>query len=88
MKISTYWKNKGSKVVLKQDYENLQEFSKVYISKVFTDTPVDKDVLLLPNVVYGGTGFYFDKAKNLPCKVEHCKPDYHLYDEYIECEKT
>ena len=29
------------------------------------------------------TGFYFDKAPNLPDEIEHCMPDYHLYDEWI-----
>ena len=32
----------------------------------------------------GGTGFFFDKAPNLPCEIEHHMPDYHLYDEFVE----
>ena len=58
-------------------------FDKVYISKVFTDTAVPENVLKLPNVEYGGTGFYFDKAPDLPYEIEHHMPDYHLYDDFI-----
>lgn len=34
----------------------------------------------------GGTGFYFDKAPDLPYEIEHHMPDYHLYDSWIESE--
>src|SRR5574344_342663 len=84
MKISAYWKSLGWDVELKTDYDNLAQYDKVIISKVFTDTPIDEKILLLPNVEYGGTGFYFDKAPNLPDEIEHHMPDYHLYDEWIE----
>lgn len=82
-KISAYWKEQGKKVVLKTDYENLEQFEKVYISKVFTDTSFNYEFLKLENVEYGGTGFYFDKAPNLPYEIEHHMPDYHLYDDWI-----
>lgn len=42
MKISGYHKDCGDCVQLKTDYDNLNEFDKVYISKVFTDTPIDE----------------------------------------------
>ena len=84
MKISGYHKSKGDNVTLKTDYENLEDYDLVSISKVFTDTPIDPKILELPNITYGGTGFYFDKAPDLPCDIEHRKPDYHLYDEFIE----
>ena len=83
MKIAGYWKDFGAEVILKTDYDNLKDFDKVYISKVFTDTPIDESILKLPNVEYGGTGFYFDKAPNLPEEIEHHMPDYHLYDDWI-----
>lgn len=35
------------------------------------------------NVHIGGTGFFFDKAPNLPNEIEHHAPDYHLYDDWI-----
>lgn len=83
MKLSGYHKELGDNVVLKTDYENLVSFDKVFISKVFTDTPIPDDVLMMPNIQYGGTGFFYDKAPNLPDKIEHHMPDYHLYDEWI-----
>lgn len=83
MKLSSYYKGLGNKVSLKTDYEHLEDFDKVFISKVFTATPIPEKVLNLPNVEYGGTGFFYDKAKPLPNEIEHCKPDYHLYDEWI-----
>ena len=83
-KISGYYLDKGHYVVLKTDYEGLDYFDKVFISKVFTDTPLPEEVLRLPNVEYGGTGFYFDKAPNLPDEIEHYMPDYHLYDNWIK----
>lgn len=84
MKISGYYKSSGNEVNLKTDYENLLEYDKVFISKVFTDTQIDENILKLPNVEYGGTGFFYDKAPKLPEEVEHHMPDYHLYDEWVE----
>ena len=40
MKISSYHKSLNDDVVLKTDYENLEEFDKVYISKVFVKTRI------------------------------------------------
>ena len=84
MKISSYYKSLGWEVELKTDYDNLDQYDKVAISKVFTDTPIDESILTLPNVEYGGTGFFFDKAPNLPCEIEHSIPYYHLYDEWVQ----
>ncbi len=83
MKLSAHHKQSNDKVILKLDYENLQEFDKVYISKVFLDTEFPSEVLKLPNVKYGGTGFFYDKAEPLPYEIEHIKPDYQLYNEWI-----
>lgn len=85
MKISGYYKSFKQKyaVELKTDYEHLSSYDKVFISKVFTDTPINEDVLSLPNVQYGGTGFFYDKAPKLPDEIEHHMPDYHLYDDWI-----
>lgn len=84
MKLSGYWKDQGANVVLKTDFSNLAEFNQVLLSKVFTDTPVPDDVLSLPNVQYGGTGFFYAKAAPLPVEVEHHMPDYHLYGPWVE----
>ena len=83
MKISAYHKNKGDTVALLLSYDKVRDFDKVYISKVFTKTEVPDAVLTLPNVTYGGTGFFYDKAPPLPDVIEHTMPDYHLYDEWV-----
>lgn len=85
MKLSGYYKELGNNIELKTNYENLDIYDKVFISKVFTDTPVKDEILNLPNVEYGGTGFYYDKAPKLECQIEHHMPDYHLYDEWVKC---
>src|SRR5699024_11120473 len=83
MKISGYHKKQGDKVTLLLNYDDLEKYDKVYISKVFTDTHVDENVLKLDNVEYGGTGFFYDKAPNLPYEIEHHMPDYSLYDDWV-----
>ena len=88
MKLSAYHKAQGDSVSLKTDYFNLPNFDKVYIAKAFSDTPIPKSVhfdydpLKLPNVTFGGTGFFFDNAPPLPDHIEHLMPDYHLYDDW------
>lgn len=85
-KISGYWKEKGAEVYLLQEYVWDDSFDHIYISKVFTDTPFPDWIKESEKVHIGGTGFYFDKAPNLPDEIEHHMPDYHLYDEWIETE--
>ena len=85
MKISGYHKSYGDFVELKTDYDNLNAYQRVYVAKVFTDTPLPKaglfgDPLDAPNIIKGGTGFFFDNAPPLPKHIEHVMPDYHLYD--------
>jgi len=83
MKISSYYKQLGHNVKLLLSYDNISECEKVFVSKVFTDTPVPDGILDLPFIEYGGTGFFYDEAIQLPHEIEHSKPDYHLYDEYV-----
>ena len=83
MKISGYYKSGGHTVQLKTNYDNLDKYDKIFISQVFTDTPVDSRILKMDNVEYGGTGFFYDRAPDLPDEIEHHMPDYHLYDEYV-----
>lgn len=89
-KISGYWKEKGAEVSLITEEVDVESFDHIYISKVFTDTPVPdwiKDFMEnKEKVSYGGTGFFFDKAPNLDPSIEHHMPDYHLYDTWIEGE--
>ncbi len=89
MKISSHYKSIGYQVDLKLDYECLEEYEKVYISKVFSEVYgrkviVPEEVLNLSNVLYGGTGFFYDKADPLPYEIEHSFPDYDLYKEWAE----
>lgn len=84
MKLSGYHKEFVGRVELLTDYSRIEEYDKVFISKVFTDTPMDDGILKMPNVEYGGTGFFYDKAPPLPSAIEHHMPDYHLYDDFIK----
>ena len=71
--------------------QSVVSYDRVYVSKVFTDTWVPPEIDALKNtsidetnwIQIGGTGFYFDKAPNLPDEIEHHMPDYHLYDNWI-----
>ena len=103
MKLSAWHKQNGDTVSLKADYDDLDDFDKVFISKVFTSTEipyepedktnkkydtieewyVDNKLLQRSNVVFGGTGFFYDKSPSLPHEVEHIMPDYHLYDDWV-----
>ena len=83
MKLSAWHQQNGDNVELKINYDNLAQYDKVFISKVFTDTTVPDGIIDLPNVEYGGTGFYYDKAPKLPYEIEHIIPDYHLYDNWV-----
>lgn len=86
-KISGFWKEKGAEVSLIVDEVSLSDFDHIYISKVFTDTPVPEWIQAhmenKERVSYGGTGFFFDKAPDLDPQIEHHMPDYSLYDEWI-----
>ncbi len=90
LKLAGYHKKQGNNVELIH-FDDInpnslftQHFDKVYISKVFTDTKVPEHLLKLPFVEYGGTGFFYDKAPNLPNEIEHSFPDYNLYDKWIK----
>ncbi|MBP3806041.1 MAG: hypothetical protein J6I76_19505 [Oribacterium sp.] len=90
-KLSGYWKEQGEEVHLLLDYDHLDEYDHVYIAKVFTDTPVPEWLVKYAKehkdrIHIGGTGFFFDKAPNLPQKIEHHMPDYDLYNDWIESE--
>ena len=104
MKLSNYYKQKGHEVKLLLDYNEIDNYDKIFISKVFIKTeipcePEDKalktentiiefyknnEFLKNPKIEYGGTGFYYDKAPKLSYEIEHTKPDYHLYDEWVD----
>lgn len=83
MKLSSYHKSLGDSVTLLTSYNNI-DYDKIYLSKVFTDTEVPEHILSLKNLAYGGTGFFYDKAPDLPPEIEHAFPDYHLYDDWVQ----
>ena len=84
MKISSFHKKLNNETNLIVDWgDDLTFYDKVYISKVFTDTHIPDEILKMPNIEYGGTGFFYDKAPFLPHEIEHSFPDYHLYDEWV-----
>lgn len=83
-KISGYHKSKGDEVRLLLDYIFPDDLDLIYVSKVFTDTEVPAFPKNDKRIKIGGTGFFFDKAPDLPCEIEHHMPDYNLYNEWIE----
>jgi len=70
-----------------------QPFDVICLSRVFKFTKIEqpiKELIAAHLIYYGGTGFLdefgddVNMLPDLPYEVEHHKPDYHLYDEYIE----
>ena len=84
MKLSKHWKRKDAAVELLMNYNNLDAYDQVLISKVFEDTPVPKGVVERENVNHGGTGFFYDKAEALTQEIELIMPDYNLYRPWVK----
>lgn len=59
------------------------KFDKIIISKMFSDSIIPLQIKNLSKVIYGGTGFFYDKSPDLPDVIEHSKPDYILYHSWI-----
>ena len=84
MKISAYHKYRRSdKVTLLMNYDDIEKYDRVYISRVFDYTDIPIDLSKYENVFYGGTGFFYDLMPDLPDFIEHMKPDYILYHTWI-----
>ena len=83
MKLSAYFKKQCDEVALLTSYGDIDNYDKVFIAKVFTDTPISKKILIKKNVTCNGTGFFYDKAIPLAPDIERIKPDYHLYDSWV-----
>ena len=94
MKISSFHKRNGDEVSLLLNYEDIDNYDRVYISKVFVKTKIpmeDESIektesnvvefyktnkfLDNPKIIYGGTGFYYEKSPKLPYEIEHIMPD-------------
>lgn len=86
MKISGYYKERGNDVKLLFDYNNINDYDEVYLSKVFDFTKVPINFNDYKNLHIGGTGIFWDEAPNLPYEIEHHMPDYSLYDDWINKE--
>lgn len=86
MKLAGYLKSVGDEtmLILSPTVAEVGQYDKVYLSKVFTDTVVPEELLRLPHVSKGGTGFFYEKAPPLPEEIEHAFPDYHLYDSWLD----
>lgn len=85
MKIAGYYKEQGHEIkLIYKSYDEVKEYDKVYISKVFNFTNVPDWVIKMPNVEYGGTGFFEDGGENLTDEIEHHMPYYDLYKDYVD----
>ncbi len=95
LKISGYCKSYGHNVRLIQSYDevakdgqiNYLDFDLLVMSRVFKFTQVPDIIYLMIKqgfIAYGGTGFFEINGPVLPKAVEHFKPDYTLYNDYIE----
>ena len=86
MKLSASHKAKGDEV---EWYSPFNHYNRVYMSKVFYNTPDYPYYLNADEVIKGGTGYALHGAggetfrkeddPSLPDEVEHAYPDYHLY---------
>ena len=54
MKLSAYHKQRGDDVSL---YMSFGQHDRVYISKVFSTTPIDRQVIFANEIYFGGSGF-------------------------------
>ena len=87
MKIAGFYKENGHDVeLIYNSYEEVKEYEKVFISKVFTFSNVPDWVLNLETVTIGGTGFFEDGGESLPDEIEHHKPYYDLYKDYVDAQ--
>jgi len=83
MKISAYNKEQGYYVQLIEDYSDVDNYDRLYASKVFTNTSFPAELTNKPNLRRGGTGFYKNGGRSLPKDIEHHMPDYDLYTNFV-----
>lgn len=93
MKLSAWHKAQGDMVRWYDPFDGLvEEYDKVYLSKVFSFTPDYEHPIYSKEVNRGGSGYcievengkeiyHKERDKNLPDEIEHIYPDYSLYPE-------
>lgn len=93
MKLSAWHKKQGDRVQWYNAFDGLiEEYDKVYMSKVFSFTSDYPHPIYAKEVERGGTGycietvngkevFHQERNKNLSDEIEHIYPDYSLYPE-------
>ena len=94
LKISGFCKSLGYEVRLICNYDEIRgnrtdekKYDILAMSRVFKFTKIPADIQKMIDkgkIHIGGTGFFEINGPNLPDEVEHCMPDYHLYDDFIE----
>jgi hypothetical protein len=75
MKISAWHKAKGDQV---EWFFPMSHYEKVYMSKVFDDSPDYQTVINADEIITGGRAY--DKKIKLPQEIENMYPDYLLYE--------
>jgi hypothetical protein len=75
MKISAWHKAQGDQVEM---FFPMSHYDKVYMSKVFDDSPDFETCINADEVIKGGTGY--DLQNKLPTEIEHMYPDYSIYN--------
>jgi len=79
MKLSAWHKGAGDRV---EWHDPQKHYDRVYISKIFTESPAYPDPIHADEIVRGGTGYGLKNT--LPAEAEHICPDYALYPQYQE----
>lgn len=74
MKLSAFHKLNGDNV---EWTIAINQYNKVYMSKVFTFSADDLTAYQTKELIQGGTGY--DLTNKLPLEIENCFPDYSLY---------
>ena len=77
MRLSAYHKAIGDTV---EWWNGLEEYDRVYMSKVFTFSPDMDTVIRAKEVLRGGTGY--KEYGSLPPEIEATSPDYSIYPNY------
>lgn len=96
MKLSAWHKSQGDNVLWYDPWDGLvEQYDKVYMSKVFSFTPDYDRPIYAKEILMGGSGYaielesgkevyHKERDNDLPDEIEHIYPDYSLYPEYTE----